>query len=424
MNINRNFFINFVNQSDKKSNMALTNYRAYKWLIETLDNARDQKYGMTLKELNQDYKMHRYKIYGSGKRGLLSPEEIEKDYKWYKDPDNKKTDKDYSKKDDLSYKTLINWRNAIWKEFGLVIWHPIVKGKEQKSYYVIYNPEVLDEVHTLRKTLDHLAEDEERGYDNNANLAQTGITNVIKKYQDDIRASMSFVSLGSLNVNYLNPQLGNQYMEEPEMVSIIQFAMTIGEALVMNYSKVMTIEDKNRWNYTPEELFVLEPQQLLFINGRWYVAGNIYPYRNPDNHRIAVYDVEKIKLYDGDKDLETPSYNLQEGFDIYNLLPSDWNEHFNPDNVISLYLRAAGFFLDKNPFCEAQEKIEDYKSALYNLYKVFLKADEKFFVQYIAYGDELLAYNPYTHCQVERTSIDISDEQLSYLRNIRNLDYK
>lgn len=397
--------------------MALTNYRAYKWLIETLENSKDQRFGMTLDELNLNYKMHRYKIYGSGKRGLLSPEEIEKDYKWYKDPDNKKTDKDYSKKYNLSYKTLINWRNAIWKEFGLIIWHPIVKKKEETRYYVIYNPELLDEGHTLRKTLEHLAEDEERGYDNNVIYGNTILTKTIKKYQTEFKESMEFVSTDSNDVDYLNPQLGYQYMEEPEMVGIIQFAMTIGEALVINYSKVMSFEDKTKWEYTPKELFVLEPQQLLFINGRWYVAGDLYKYTNQEKRHTVIYDVAKIGLYNGDIDIKTPSYKLQESFNIYNFLPSDWKEYFNPNKVMSLYLRVVGCFLDKSPFCEAQEKIEEKSGISINSYKIYLKPDENFFVQFMAYGDELRLFHPYDKKEIP--PLVISEEQYQYLNKLR-----
>lgn len=395
-----------------RSNMALTNYRVYKWLIFLLADT-DQEEGMSKVEINNAYFRDLDEIYNTSIDSGMAATRRALENKEDNTPRKANYDKEQFRY--IENSTFYNWRAAIWKNFGLSIQHPVVKGIA-KNTYILENKDELDKQKTLREIITFLAEDEQRAY-TEKNPFKSKRAGRPKKVQPVSVDAMGFVSSGSSNVNYINPQLGYQYSEEPEMVGIIQFAMTIGEALVMNYSKVMTKEEKAHWNYTPEELFVLEPQQLLHINGRWYVAGDLYQYSNREKRRTVIYDVEKIKLYEGKEDLDVPSYKLQEGFDIYNFLPSDWNQYFNPDKVVSLYLRVAGAFLDANPFCEAQEKIEDYKSVLYNLYKVFLKPDENFFIQYMAYGDELQLFHPYDKNEIP--PLVISEEQYHYLNDLR-----
>lgn len=101
----------------------------------------------------------------------------------------------------------------------------------------------------------------------------------------------------------------------------------------------------------------MTPEQLKLINGRWYVVGNIYEYGNIETSKIVIYDVGRIRLCE-DEDLEMPTYTINESFDIYNLLPSDWTEHFNPDKVVSLYLNTTDRFLEDTPFCSIQEIVE------------------------------------------------------------------
>lgn len=393
--------------------MALTNYRAYKWLIFLLADAPDQRFGLTLEDIDKAYDRDFDDIYNTALDSGMARTRLGLQRK--EDNTPRKSNFDTNRPNRLSYKTFLNWRSAIWKNFGIDIQHPEINGISKNSY-IITNVKDLDTQKTLREMIVYLSEDEQRAYEDKNNFKSN--RRVQRKKRPSITlGAMGFVSTDSNDVDYLDPQLGYQYMEEPEMVGIIQFAMTVGEALVMNYSKVMSKEDKTDWNYTPEELFVLEPQQLLFFNGRWYVAGNLYQYTNQEKRRIVIYDVEKIKLYDGDDYLNVPSYKLQEGFDIYNLLPSDWNQYFNPDKIVSLYLRVAGAFLNVNPFCDAQEKIEDYKSVLYNLYKVFVRPDENFFIQYMAYGDELQLFHPYDKNEIPL--LVISEEQYHYLNDLR-----
>ena len=372
--------------------MARTNYLQYKLLLDVFEN--QDKNGYTLDSLNKDYQLYIAQLNlerrKEGKERLDVVREI------------KRT-------------TFFHWRVNIWEMFGLKILNP-----KQDNYYLLTNPELLDESSTLRQVINLLVDDEERG-------SQTGTLIFSKrgrKSKQPVSPSgtgMTFVSAGNNNIDYENPQFGYQFMEEPEMVGVIQFAMKFGEALVMEYSKVLSKEDKAYWNYKPEELFVLEPQQLTLINGRWYVAGYLYPYGDREHPRTMVYDVNKIKLTEKD-DVDSPHYQVQDGFDIYDYLPSDWSEYFESDKVVSMYLRAAGSLLDKEPFCEAQEKTDVNVGMLYTLYKVYLKPDENLFVQYLAYGDELTAYNPYD--KIEKTTIDINERQISYLRNLRKLDFK
>lgn len=392
--------------------MALTNYRVYKWLIFLLADT-DQEQGMSKVEINNAYFRDLDEIYNTSIDSGMAATRRALENKEDNTPRKANYDKEQFRY--IENSTFYNWRAAIWKNFGLSIQHPVVKGIA-KNTYILENKEELDKQKTLREIIMFLAEDEQRAY-TEKNPFKSKRAGRPQKVQPAPVDAMGFVLSGSSNVNYFNPQLGYQYSEEPEMVGIIQFAMTIGEALVMNYSKVMSKEDMTNRNYTPEEVFVLEPQQLLFTNGRWYVAGDLYQYTNQEKRRTVIYDVDKIQLYDGEKDIDTPSYKLQEGFDIFNLLPSDWNEHFNPNKVVSLYLKVAGSFLDKEAFCEAQEKTLVNVGMLFSLYKVYLKPDENFFIQYMAYGEELRVFQP--NDKVEKSSTDITNDQISYLNNLR-----
>ena len=81
-----------------------------------------------------------------------------------------------------------------------------------------------------------------------------------------------------------------------------------------------------------------------------------------------------------------------------------------------MYLRVAGRVIEKHPFCQAQMKVE-YASVLHSLYQVYLKPDKDFFIQYMSYGDELVVFNP--HNRIERTPIDLTDDQIRYLKALR-----
>lgn len=395
--------------------MALTNYRAYKWIIFLLDEAPDQKFGMTLEEINNCYRMQMDRVVNTSiltnsrlRKGVLSPDTIEKERKPFNE-DNKKTDKDYSKKDYISYKTLLNWRNAIWKEFGLIIWHPEVNGVAKNSY-ILQNGELLDENKTLRETIIHLAEDEQRGYVSKSPFSATNRGRK-KRIQPSTDTSMGFVSVGNTGVDYYNPNFGYQEIDTPEMVGITQFAMAIGEALAIKYSKISTPNNPHKG-----QKFVLEPQQLKYINGRWYVVGNLYEYGDKETSQVVIYDVKRIQLCE-DEDLNVPTYTIKEDFDIYNLLPSDWTEHFDPYKVVSLYLKTTGSFLDDTPFCSTQEKLDLNVGMLHNLYKVYVKPNVDFYIQYMAYGDELRVVD--LSDKVEATPTDISPDQIKYLKDLR-----
>ena len=102
---------------------------------------------------------------------------------------------------------------------------------------------------------------------------------------------------------------------------------------------------------------------------------------------VSIYNVEQIKICE-DEDMATSRYEVIEGFDIYNQLPEDWTEHFAPDKVVSRYLQAKGSRFDEHPFCQAQMTVRE-GGMLHTLYQVYLKPDMDFFIQYMAYGDEV-----------------------------------
>ena len=380
--------------------MALTNYCVYKWLIFLLEKETDEQNCMTLEKISEHYRKDWDDIYKKedGKTGRQNCGPQEKETK-------KKDSKGEWHRVYIESKTFLNWRYAIYKEFGLLIQQPIVKGVVQNRYY-LSNPELLDGNSNLREMIEHLVNDEQRGFE--AKTLLTVSPRGRKPKAAGVGGTMGFVSAGGGYVDYYYPQYGE--VEEPEMVGIIRFLMTIGEALVIKYSKAgRPIEKPNR--------YVLEPQQLKCINGRWYVAGYLYEYGNRESARVSIYDVELIQICE-DEDIAAPRYEVVEGFDIYNQLPEDWSEHFDPDKVVSLYLRAMGNLIEKHPFCQAQELVESAGIGLVrSLYKVYVRLDQEFLIQYLAYGDELVVFNPYN--RIDRTPIDITDDQIGYLKGLR-----
>ena len=384
--------------------MALTNYCVYKWLIFLLEKETDEQNGMTLEQISEHYRWDWDDIYktdpktGRVRTGLPEKKVKLKDaqgveYTEYLPPE-------------ITSKTFLNWRYAIYKEFGLLIQQPIVKGVVQNRYY-LSNPELLDKYKKLRDIIEHLVEDEQRGFEAKSKLTVSPRGRKPKEAGvSDIGGAMGFVFAGGGYVDYYYPQYGK--VEEPEMVGIVRFLMTIGEALVIEYSKAGRPKEKpNR--------YVLEPQQLKCINGRWYVAGNLYEYGNRESARVSIYDVERIRICE-DEDIVSPRYEVVEGFDICNLVPVDWADNFDPDKVVSMYLRVAGSVIETHPFCQAQMKVEDM-GVLHTLYQVYLKPDKDLFIQYMAYGDELVVFNP--HNRIERTPLDITDDQIRYLKGLR-----
>ena len=361
--------------------MALTNYRLYRWVINTLENA--DEYGYSFRSLQDLYKQFR-----SETRKTLGI---------------KRTDEQNLKgPESLKRTTFYNWRVQIWVQFGLIIDTPVYD-----NYYTLTNKELLDENKKLRDMIDHLVEEEERGPQTETLIFSKRGRKPKNTQQPVQEQVMGFVSAGGGYVDYCNPQYGE--VEEPEMVGILRFLMTIGEALVIEYGKAgRPKENPNR--------YVLEPQQLKSINGRWYVAGNLYEYGNRESARVSIYDVERIRICE-DEDVVSPRYDVVEGFDIGNLVPVDWTNHFDADKVVSMYLKVAGNVIEKHPFCPAQMKVEDM-GVLYTLYQVYLKPDKDFFTQYMAYGDELVVvFNPYN--RIERTPIDLTDDQIRYLKGLR-----
>lgn len=379
--------------------MALTNYCIYKWLIFLLEKETDEQHGMTLKDISQRYLWDKDKIFGYNPRTdrirLGLPErKVERI-----DAEGKKHTEYLPP--EITNKTFLNWRNAIYKQFGLLIQQTIFKNIVQNRYYLV-NPELLDENRTLRATIEDLVNEEQRGYE--AKTLLTVSPRGRKPKAEGVGGTMGFVSVGGDNIDYHSPQYG--HLEEPEMVGIIQFAMTIGEALVISKR---------------DDRLVFEPQQLKCINGRWYVAGDQYEYGNRETYKVVVYDVDKIRLCE-DVDIITPAYTVKDGFDIYQYLPSDWSDHFDPYKVVSLYLKVAGNIFEDTPFCQAQEKLNVNVGLLHNIYKVYLLPDKDFYIQYMSYGDEVRVVE--CPADIHPSDTDITANQIKYLKDLRKQGLK
>lgn len=357
--------------------MAQTCYRNYLWLITTLEG---NTYGYTLNELQEEYGKFRYHLEKSVRDGKFLH---------------------LKGSDILPRTTFITWRSKIYEHFGLII-NPI-----QGTYrYILENPDLLDASKTLRESIKHLAEEEERKYQVNKPLESTKRGRKPKNQNTD---SMGFISIGSEDIESYDPYV-DTYGDTPDMVSVIRFSMTFGESLVIHYGKVNGVPHRDKQ-------YVLEPQQLICTDGKWYVAGYIYEYGESDPHKsITIYDIDRIRLCEDEESI-SPHYTLNENFDIFNQFPVDWNEHFDHNKVVSLYLRTS-FSLDSNPFCQAQMKVDNINIGLiFRLYKVFLKPDRYFWLKYLAYGDELKGYYPYD--KVTKTETDLSDYQVRYLNQLR-----
>lgn len=400
--------------------MALTKFREYKWLIELLEKETNEQNCMTLKEINQRYRWEREEIYkkaDDSKSGYIHYGLPERKVKLKDENGNVILDENGKPKvtyEDpvINSKTFLNWRHAIYRQFGLLIQQPVEKEKIGqiiyefvKNKYYLANPELLDNDSTLRKTIERLANDEGRGNEEKSPL--TVSPRGRKKKVEGVSErtlTMGFFSAGVTDMDYAstNPQFG--YQDEPEMVDIIRFLMTIGEALVI----------KNRGKNC-----VFEPQDLKCINDRWYVAGNIYEHKgDAEDTRLVIFDIDTIKICE-DEDLETPLYKLVEGFDLTHLIPWDWNKHFNQENIVSLYLDVTGNKFESQPFCPTQMKVMEKGKGLIrrNIYRIYVKPDRNFILQYLATGDNVIVYNP--HNEIPRTPTDITDEQIEYLRKLK-----
>ena len=380
--------------------MALTNYCIYKWLIFLLEKETDEQHGMTLKDISQRYLWDKDKIFGYNPRTYrirlgLPERKVERI-----DAEGRKHTEYLPP--EITNKTFLNWRNAIYKQFGLLIQQTIFKNIVQNRYYLV-NPELLDENRTLRATIEDLVNEEQRGYE--AKTLLTVSPRGRKPKAEGVGGTMGFVSVGGDNIDYHSPQYG--HLEEPEMVGMIQFAMTIGEALVISKR---------------DDRFVFEPQQLKCINGRWYVAGDQYEYGNRETYKVVVYDVDKIRLCK-DVDIITPAYTVKDGFDIYNLMPENWSDHFNPNKVVSLYLHVAANICEDIPFCQAQEKLNVNVGVLHNnTYKVYLLPDKDFYIQSMSYGGEVMVVG--CPANIHPSNTDITADQIKYLKDLRKRGLK
>lgn len=372
--------------------MASTNYEHYYWLINLLNV--DEIYAKSLEEINQEYakdsrhmakklkgqKIKTHDTYGEGVKNVL-----------------------------IGRTTFYNWRIAIYKEFGLLIQpQSIVKtgvtGESYRNRYYLANGELLEENKKLREIIEHLIDDEKRGYEASTAVIKLPRGRKSKGGSSSSDLGMGFISIGN-NDGFGNGD-GEQfgYQEEPEMVDIIRFLMSRGESLPIVKS------DKT--------VFILEPQSLKCINNHWYVAGSEYKLGEKETSSLIIYDVERIKICE--EDIEIPAYKLIEGFDLTHLIPWDWKKHFENENeVVSLYLEVLGPRFEKQPFCPTQVLVSKTSGEFPKyLYKMYVKPNRDFVLQYLATDKRFIrVINP--HDKIPRTPTDISDEQINYLQGLK-----
>ena len=368
--------------------MALTNYEHYYWIINLLDV--DEQYALSLYEINEKYQIKKNtfsKPLKGTRRDIYNPyqKELETRTVW------------------IAHNTFYNWRIAIYKEFGLLIQPQLTENGGYRGRYYLTNGELLEENSNLREILEHLIEDEKRGYEASTKLIKLPKGRKPKSGSGGSDLGMGFISIGN-NEGFGNGD-GEQfgYQEEPEMVDIIRFLMSQGESLPIVKS------DKT--------IFILEPQALKRINDHWYVAGSEYKLGEEETSSLVIYDVERIKICE--EDIEIPAYKLIEGFDLTHLIPWDWKKHFENENeVVSLYIEVYGPRFEKQPFCPTQVLVSKTSDVMPRYtYKIYVKPDRDFILQYLATDRNVKVINP--HDKIPRTPTDISDEQIEYLRGLK-----
>lgn len=387
--------------------MSKTNFRNYKWLIDTLSEYQDKQWGPTVKDILQFYQE--------------SAKEIGAVYV----------------KNNIIYgnsriirETLSYWRARILALYGIFI------GKDRDSrHYKIKNPELLDENKTIRFIIDKLADDEAKGFPEPS----------LKEYNNPYLPNLTALISTNTPLQFINSQFG--YEEESDMVSIIRFCMTIGERMVIKLNKVAPEISKDK-------KYLFEPQYLKDINDRWYVIGGIDEYPPKRDKKFIILDVANIIICDDDdfelqpddansvnENLITTesdegnnknilSYTLSQGFDITKLI--DPFLTFDSNKVVSLFLKTFAGFFDEKPFCATQEKVEmdvlfhsfDYNDVdsrvmgdLFSTYKIYVKLDSNFFIQYLAYGDEVCVVNRPEYSPESPT--DITEDEVAQLQEIK-----
>ena len=372
--------------------MANINLRELRWLIETLIEAGED--GMNIRNLNYHYNKDRETENRERKMsGLPSiPERLKHHF------------------EAIKHNTLHYWRSKIYVLFGIVIESPNNDG-----VYIIKNPEVWEEQKTLKQIVTIMIEENKRSYQAGALPKQKRgrkpkalLTGFMSRFSNDYFDDYYEDSEEKEDIfGYVDQSL-------PEMVDMIRFSMTMGESLIIKYSKTLNGSSGALRKIS----FVFEPQKLKEINGRWYVGGNIYPYGKRDKVIPTTFDVEQIKLADLEDGILVPRYELNEAFDMYAVLPEGWNELFNPNKVVSMYVRAAWNIFENKPFCQSQEKLDGGTEGLSDKYKLFVLPNEDFMLQYFSYGDEVSAFSPRN--EENKTELDISKDQVSWLLRAKN----
>lgn len=366
--------------------MASTNFKNYMWLIDTLIGAGEQ--GLTLRQINDQYQLDIKEENLDRLRNGLPP--VKERFTRHFEP--------------ISGKTFINWRAQIFRLFGIEINTPVYDNR-----YVVMNPEIWEKMQTLKEIVKILTEEEERGY------KYTPLPYKKRGRKSKSTSMLTNLMCGLGEVEYDVSQFDFNNQSIPEMVDVVRFSMAIGESLIINYGKTRN----QRGKILERHPYIFEPQQLKKINERWYVGGFIYPYGRRDLCTKTIYDAEQIRLYDNTgEDFVAPRYELSEEFDIYSIIPKNWEQTFDATKVVAMYLRVAWNIFEKHPFCQAQEKIKGGKAGLSDKYKIFTLPNADFLLQYFAYGDEVTVFTP-RNKDVE-TGLEISKEQVAWLQHAKN----
>ena len=275
---------------------------------------------------------------------------------------------------------IMRWRVIIYNEFGLAIVHEScsgsIKGKgEGGYYYYLANPELLDEKgKTLREHIEFLAKSETKR-DSWITVGQ------IEKHYKGESLSMGFLSAGGPSTHGYLSQEGTSYRTilGEENLELIQFAMLFGEDLTIKYGKVRAGIDIN----AP---YSFDPYQVKEIEGRWYVIGNLYPLGHKELAELAIYDLARLQFADE----ENPDvlYEPVKGFNIWeHVQPIDFALRRLLGKVIPVDLithtEEFADYLEKHPFCSAQEKLDETS------FRIYICLTWDLLIQLGAYGDEL-----------------------------------
>lgn len=367
--------------------MPLTAFKEYKWLIDTLENHEE---GYTQPDLINLFNKEQDDIQIKNIRA------------------GRPNDEGCFRVKRLRRNTLKEWRCQVYCLYGLLI-----RNTGANYAYVLENRDKLNEVSSIRKMVDLLASIEDREETKTIVHSRRGRRVVTKNDPPVIGSIVDFVStgFGGETFGYVNTDID---FGEPTMLDLVQFSMAVGEGMIIKYGKHKVGESHK------DKAYVLEPQQLKYINGRWYVGGNLYEYgKKEESFRTTIYDIEQIRLVeDIDENLFVdPHYILSETFDIEELVPADWFDYFDPNQVVSVNIRAPFNLFDKTPLTPVQTEIKELEKSMYKTYKVFANPTRDFILQLLSYGEEIVILG--NREEIPSLPTDLTETQISYLKGLR-----